>query len=98
MSFMTATGYWSSSVQKEGIEKLFASNEVKDSMRIEIVKNVGVSPSFKSIYLSSNEFKFKVLHGSGHFAVHLNNSDLAEINERDGYITIIPKKEGSLEI
>jgi hypothetical protein len=70
-------------------------------MHIEIVMNVDIQPKYKSIYLSSgekNEFKFRILHGSGHFQIHLNNTDLADIIQREGYLTVIPRREGSLEI
>jgi len=53
------------------------------------------------LYLAKeNSFKFKILHGSGHFSVSLNNSEIAERHhvEGDRFITIYPKKEGPIEI
>lgn len=74
---------------------------VKDQMRIEIVQNVDIQPKYKSLYIAlDNSFKFKILHGSGHFSVSVNNTDLADRHhiEGDRYITIYPKKEGPIEI
>ena len=77
------------------------SYKVKDQMRVEVVRNVDITPKYKSIYLSpikGNEFKFNITHGSGYFYVHLNNTDIANFTERDGVLTIIPRREGALEI
>lgn len=38
------------------------------------------------------------MHGSGHFIVHINNTDIAEMHHSEGVITIYPKNEGSLEV
>lgn len=38
------------------------------------------------------------MHGSGHYSVNLNNTELAEMHLREGKLTIYPKKQGSLEI
>lgn len=40
------------------------------------------------------------MHGSGHFSVSINNTDIADKHYIDGQrtITIIPKKEGPIEI
>ena len=69
-------------------------------MRIEIVRNVDIQPKYKSLYISNkgNTYNYKIIHGSSHFAVSLNNTDLAEMQLRDGKITIEPRKQGSLEI
>ena len=66
-------------------------------MRIEVVKNVDIQPKYKSVYIK-NDFKFRIIHGSGHFQVHLNNTNLAVAVERDGNLTITPLKEGPLQI
>jgi hypothetical protein len=73
---------------------------VKDTLRIEVVKNLDLQPKYKSIYLSKkgNSFQFRIMHGSGHFIVHINNTDIAEMHHREGVITIYPKSEGGLEI
>ena len=74
---------------------------VRDQLKIEIVKNVDVQPKFKSIFLhKGNRFTFKILHGSGHFSVSINNTDLADklYIDSERVITIVPKKEGSIEI
>lgn len=68
-------------------------------MRLEVVKNVAIQPKFKSIYLhKDNKFTFKILHGSGHFSVSINNTELAEKHYIDGErtVTIIPKKDGPI--
>lgn len=82
------------------LEPLHVPYEVKDSMKIEVVKNLVLQPKYKSLYLSkkSNQYQFKILHGSGHFIVHINNTDLAEMHHSGDTITIFPKKEGGLEI
>lgn len=69
-------------------------------MKIEIVKNIDIQPKYKSLYLTNkdNSFSFKINHGSGHFIVNINNTDLAEMNHKENIITLYPKKEGSLEI
>jgi hypothetical protein len=74
---------------------------VKDRMRVEVVENVDIQPKYKSLYIAAeNSFRFKILHGSGHFSVTINNTDLADRHhvEGDRYITIYPKKEGPIEI
>jgi hypothetical protein len=38
------------------------------------------------------------MYGSGYFAVHLNDSTLAEVSEKDGIVTLTPLREGSLEV
>ena len=76
-------------------------NEVKDTMRIEIVRNVDIYPKYKSLYLSSkeeNNFQFSIKHGSGYFSVHLSSPELVKWTEREGVLTIVPLKEGSLSI
>jgi hypothetical protein len=70
-------------------------------MRIEVVQNVDIQPKFKSIYLTKdNGYKFKILHGSGHFSVIINNTEIADKHhiEGDRVITIYPKKNGPIEI
>lgn len=77
------------------------SHDVKDSLRIEVVNNVEVQPKSKSIYLSiENKYTFYIVHGSGHFNVQINNTDIADKLYIDGerIITITPKKEGPIEI
>jgi hypothetical protein len=49
-----------------------------DTMNIEVVKNVEVSPKYKSLYIGSqSEYKFIIKEGSGHFAVSINDLELA---------------------
>ena len=70
-------------------------------MRIEVVQNVDIQPKYKSLYLAKdNSFKFQILHGSGHFSVSVNNSEVADRHhiEGDRFITIYPKREGPIEI
>lgn len=45
-----------------------------------------------------NSYQFKIYHGSGHFNVNLNNTDIADLDFKERTITIYPKREGSLEI
>jgi hypothetical protein len=65
------------------------------------VKNVDVQPKYKSLYLhKDSRFTFKIMHGSGHFSVSINNTDLAEklYIEGERTVTIIPKREGPIEV
>ena len=96
-----ASGYSYSYAKGGETEGLNLDYPVKDRMRIEIVRNVDIQPKYKSLYLAKeNSFKFKILHGSGHFSVSLNNSEVAEKHhvEGDRFITIYPRKEGPIEI
>jgi len=82
-------------------ESLNLPYELKDQLRLEVVKNVAIQPKYKSIYLhKDNKFTFKIVHGSGHFSVSINNTELADKHYIDGerVVTIIPKKEGPIEI
>ena len=90
-----------SSPSYSDFEPLHLSYELKDQLRLEVVKNVAIQPKFKSIYLHKEaKYTFKILHGSGHFSVSINNTDLADKHYIDGerIVTIIPKKEGPIEI
>jgi uncharacterized protein with ACT and thioredoxin-like domain len=97
-------GYYSGFFSKDQyvssqIESLNLPYEVKDQLRIEVVKNVDVQPKFKSIYLSKdNKYTFRIMHGSGHFSVTINNTEIADKHYIDGErtITIIPKYEGPI--
>lgn len=83
------------------VEPLNVPYEVKDTFRLEIVKNVDVQPKYKSVYLSQeNQYKFTINHGSGHFSVTINNTAVADRIYIDGErtVTIIPKREGPIEI
>lgn len=89
----------SASIETETLGKRIP--EIKDSLKIEIVKNVDIQPKYKSLYLhKDNSFRFQILHGSGHFSVSVNNSEICErhLIEGDRFITIYPKKEGPVEI
>ena len=82
--------------QIEALEKY-----VQTQLVVEVVRNVDIQPKYKAVYLAKdNSFRFKVLHGSGHFSVSLNNTDIADKHYIDGErtVTIYPKKEGPLEI
>ena len=62
---------------------------------------MAVQPRFKSVYLhNDNRFKLHIIHGSGHFSVSINNTALADKVYIDGErtVTIIPKKEGPIQI
>lgn len=82
-------------------ESLNLPYDVKDKFRIEVVRNVDVQPKFKSMYLhKDNKYQFRILHGSGHFSVSINNTELADkvYVDQERTLTIIPKKEGPIEI
>lgn len=100
-----AKGYYSrffrESASASEVEPLQLPYDVKDRMRLEVVYNVDVQPKYKSIYMHpENHFKFTITHGSGHFIVTINNTAIADKVYIDGQrtITIVPKKEGPLEI
>ena len=70
-------------------------------MRIDIVKNLDIEPKFKSIYFKGkqNPYTFHLSHGSGHFAVKVNDTvSLAVVRHIGRQVTIIPRSEGSLLI
>jgi hypothetical protein len=75
--------------------------QAKDQFRVEVVRNVDIQPKYKSMYLhKDNTFSFRILHGSGFFAVSINDTSIADkaIQEDGRVVTIIPKKEGPIEI
>jgi len=48
------------------------------TLNIEVVKNVEVEPSMKSVYIgSTSEYKLTIKEGSGHFAVSTSDPELA---------------------
>lgn len=67
---------------------------------MEVVLNVDVSPKYKSLYINQKQepFRIKILHGSGHFAIRVNNTDLAEILHKDREVMINPRAVGHLEV
>ena len=70
-------------------------------MRLSVVRNVDIQPKFKTIYMypqKANEFRFQILHGSGHFSVNVNDTKVADSTLKDSIITVYPKMEGSIEI
>lgn len=70
-------------------------------MKIDIVNNVDIEPRFKSIYFKGNKnpFTFQLSHGSGQFAVKVNDTEsLAFVQHIGRQVTIIPRSEGSLLI
>jgi len=48
---------------------LFVDKEIGDVLNVNIVNNVDITPSIKTIYFSKNKdsFKFKIVDGSGEF-------------------------------
>jgi hypothetical protein len=79
-------------------EPLHVEHQVKDYLRLEVVKNLDIHPKYKSIYMTNkgNSFSFKIQYGSGHYNVNINNTAIAEMQHREGIVTITPKQEGSL--
>lgn len=59
-----------------------------------------MSPKYKSLYIGSKAepFKLEILNGSGHFAIRINNTDLAEIFHKDREVMIYPRGLGQLEV
>ena len=81
-------------------QSLGVDHPVKDSLRIEVVENVDIQPRQKTIYFqgTKNPFRFQLVHGSGHFAVSSNDTELAIIKAVGREVTVTPKREGSLMI
>ena len=69
-------------------------------MLIEVVRNVDVEPKFKSLYIGTHQqtYKLRILHGSGNFAVTVNNTALVDIVQNDREILLTPKDLGGLTI
>lgn len=73
-------------------------------MRIEVVRNVEVEPRFKILYVGSAAqqspmaYKIKVLEGSGHFSVSLNDTTKAELVHKDRELFIYPRAVGGLSV
>jgi len=69
-------------------------------LKVEVVKNVDLTPKYKSLYIGSKSepFKLQILHGSGHFAIRINNTDLAEIIHKDREVMVYPRSLGYLEV
>jgi len=85
-----------------GSQTAFPNNQdgLTDKMRIEVVRNVDIEPKYKSLYIGSRAqaYKLKLLHGSGHFTVTLNDTSLAEIQHKDRDVYVYPKAVGGLEV
>lgn len=83
------------------LESLEVGHDVKDRLRIEVVRNVDIQPKYKSIYIAKdNSFKFRIYHGSGRFSITINNTEIADKHYIEGEreVTLYPKKDGPLEI
>jgi len=69
-------------------------------MTVEVVRNVDVEPKFKSLYIGSHQqtYRLRILHGSGAFAVTVNNTKLVDLVQKDRDILLTPKELGGLKI
>ena len=76
------------------------TGQIKNRLKVEVVKNVDIEPKYKSLYLGLGKqtFKLDLMFGSGHFAVSLNNTRLADLTYKDREVFITPKELGGLEI
>ena len=94
------TGLFSIESQSVSYRNKKASVKVSNSLNIQVVHNVEIEPKYKSLYFlgAENPMKFELVGGSGHFAVSLNDSKIADIQHVGRNVTIIPKKEGSIKI
>jgi hypothetical protein len=79
---------------------LGVGHPVQDTLRLEVVQNVEITPKFKTIYFlgDQNSWNFKLMHGSGHFAVSLNDTSMADVQHVGRDVTIVPQKEGTVMI
>lgn len=59
-----------------------------------------MTPKYKSLYIGSKAepYKLQILYGSGHFAIRINNTDLAEIIHKDREVLVYPCGLGHLEV
>lgn len=65
------------------------------------MRNVEVWPKYKSIYIPKNRqnsFTFKIREGSGFYQVKSNDTEIAELTQKESEIIITPKHEGGLKI
>jgi hypothetical protein len=78
----------------------FPHARVFDRLVVEVVRNVDVEPKYKSLYIGAGTqtYRLRILNGSGHFSVTLNNTALAELQHRDREIMLTPKAIGGLEV
>lgn len=74
--------------------------KIQDELVLEVVHNVQIEPSYKSVYFqgAENPFTFNINHGSGEFAVSLNVTDIARFEHRGRELIIIPIRQGELGI
>lgn len=94
------TGLFNIQSQSVSYRNKKASVKVSNELNIQVVHNVEIEPKYKSLYFlgDKNPMKLKLVDGSGHFAVSVNDSKVADIQHVGRDITIIPKKEGSIKI
>lgn len=66
-------------------------------MRIEIVENIRIEPTYKSIFFDGSSYTLKIKDGSGDFNVALNSS-IASFKQSGREVTIKPLQAGALKI
>lgn len=67
------------------------ANPPTDTLKVQVVKNLKVEPSFKSLYIGTTEtYVFTILEGSGYFSVHYDNQDLVDLIHKDREIIVKP--------
>ena len=64
------------SQEKKSEDVLPIGKAIKDSLKIEIVNNINVYPSYKSLFFNGgdNQFKLEIRDGSGDYNIALNSS------------------------
>jgi hypothetical protein len=70
-------------------------------LEVSVVNPANIQPSQKTIYFrrsGENPYHFQIQDGSGHFKVSLNDTTLAQKKLVGRDLTIIPEREGVLNI
>lgn len=72
-------------------------NQLTDTLRVQVVKNLDVYPKFKSLYLGNeSSFKLMILEGSGFFTVSHDNQDIVDIVHKEREIWVTPRASSGL--
>ena len=82
------------------IDGTVLSPSISSSLDNEVVKNVDLSLKEYSMYLHrQNSIEILILHGSGHFEVSCNSTDIVQFTyDGDRKIIVFPKKSGKVSL
>ena len=82
-------------------ENFALKDNIREEIDVTVCKNVEVFPKFKSLYVGSSnqDFKLSILHGTGHFSVTFDNTDLiTDYNHKGRDIYFKPAAPGTIEV